>query len=168
MLKHLLVGLVVSLGTTACPCEEDRCDSYTTSVADPAITQGIAGFGAAPSDVCDFGCCACEPRDFPIDLYFAGAEAPADDAAARAIFAEADDHISLSTGANGYEQALDAGFWLACSQDIGSDCILLDIDVDTVTSVHIVSSNDLPGFRVYAADGNALEPRVYEDVVFDP
>ncbi|HEY1101355.1 MAG TPA: hypothetical protein VGF99_20625 [Myxococcota bacterium] len=162
-LPHVFALAVSTVALVACGNDLDQCDPFDVPVADPGIDQGVAGVGASVADVCDgiIPQCACQPGDHEIAFYAVDA-APADDDDARAAV-EAGDPITVHTGDDGYAQPLDAGLWLACSAEGSFEiCSLITVDVDTVTTMHIVSSIDLPRPVFFAPDGEPLEPRRYD------
>lgn len=161
-LPHVFAFAFSTVALAACGNDLDQCDPFDVPVADPGIEQGVAGFGASVADVCDgiIPQCACQPGDYEIAFYAVGS-APIDDDDARATV-EAGDPITVRTGDDGYAQPLDAGLWLACSREDAEICSLITVDVDTVTTMHIVSSVGLPRPVFFAPDGEPLEPRRYD------
>ena len=162
-MKPIVLAVSAVFLVVGCNDDSDRCDPFDVPVAAPGIAQGMAGYGASPSDVCDglIPRCACSPLDVDVDLFFAGTAVP-DDAEARRIVTT-EDPITVSTGQQGYEQALDAGLWLACLDRFDrQECALVVVDEDKVTSVHALSSIGLVRLVVFGPDGERIEePRIF-------
>ena len=166
---HAVFALATFLGLLNSGCgrrDDDTCDPTDAPVASPTITQGFAGFGAAPGDVSDaFGRVPCNPGLF--DLVFVAADAPPDDdQAARALLDSNAEQHAVNTGPEGYELEVASGSWLACIVD--HSCNLVVVQDDAVTSVHVRSSIGLPRVVAFNPDGEESLGRGYDIAPVSP
>jgi hypothetical protein len=161
MHHQILLPIAFALLVTGCGRrEDDTCDPTDVPVASPTISQGFAGFGAAPGDIGDaLGRVSCNPGLY--DLVFVSADAaPADDDAARALLASDAEKHTVNTGEEGYELEVSTGSWLACLVD--RSCHLVVVDGSAVTSVHVRSSAGLPSLYAFDAQGADVLGRGYD------
>lgn len=155
--KFLLLATVVGATTVSGCCDQSGCEATAGPVGATSISEGIAGAGAAPSDVCDV-CCECGKADFA--LVVIASDGPIND--------EADAHALVSSDAEReqvemvdgrYEVAVGPGNYLVCIP-LGDEqiCGAAVVRAEEVTSAHVVSSIGLPRLTVFDKDGTE-QPR---------